>query len=122
MKIQVFLSNPDCLQIHQTFNNYFFYFLVLQYNYVILPHLFLYLKPFTHHSLLFLKSNVSFILNAVTYMQMCIHTYSEIHSYKHLSLYNVTSVYDFRADNLLIEIQLVISSLRKTISPALSIL
>lgn len=49
---------------------------------------------------------------------MCIYTHTYVHTYKHnlLRLYNVTYIYVFRAEHLLLETQLVFSFLCKTVS------
>lgn len=49
------------------------------------------------------------------------HTFSYIHEYNLLNQYNAACMYAFRYDHLVLDIQLLQSSLGKTISHVLSI-
>lgn len=86
------------------------------------PFPFLTLNSQIYSSLLSLKFMASFVVNYcyINYVTR-IHTYSYTHKNTLLSPYDVSCIYLFRADNLVLGNQLTRSFLEKTISPALSL-
>lgn len=92
----------------------FYFILRLQYNYNIFPSPFLPPNPLLYPSLLSFKFMTS------SFIDCCYVTY--VPKYNPLSLNDITHMNVFRPDHLVLNNQLVYSSLGKTVSTILSIL
>lgn len=122
-----FMTSVLCHLVQSTF------FILLFFEIIVIsfPLSFSSLQVLTPFSLLFFKSMVSFFIVYV-YVYVCVYIYICIYLYLYLyidipvlsnyylvSLYNITHIYIFSNDLLVISNQLLGSSLGKTISPTL---